>query len=106
MTNNEIKKMIKEKGGSLKKAANEMEIPYTTLFDALKRDIKNTKLEHASIIANYLNLSIDSLMKNKKESINDIEKNKLIKKLNNFSNQDLNELNIIIDKIIIIKENC
>lgn len=105
MNNYEIENLIKQKGKSIKNASNEMNIAYTTLIDILKRDITCAKLENVLLIANYLNTTVDTLLKNKKDAKKEMAKDEILNKINNFNNEDLKELSIIIDKIIKIKEN-
>lgn len=105
MTNEKLTELLEKKGKSIFNVAEEIGIPYTTLRDILKKGILLTRVDKALLIANYLNLKIDNLLNDDKYINIEMKKNEIINKLDKFNNVELNELSVIIDKIIKIKEN-
>ena len=58
----ELRKLIYEKYGSVKNFAKTANIPYTTVMSILNRGIENANLSNILIISNFLELSIDYLV--------------------------------------------
>lgn len=54
----ELKRRIKEKYGSIKNFSNEIELPYTTLDSILKRGIMNASASNILKITNKLGISL------------------------------------------------
>ena len=84
----ELKKLIIEKYGSIRKFAINIDIPYTTIDSILKRGIDNSNVSNVIKICKALNISLD-------QSLNE---NRIINNLS-FDNADIIDFDDDIIKI-------
>lgn len=65
MIENKIKEIILEKYGSVKRFADKIGIPYTTIDTILKRGILKSNVLNVIKICNELNINVDELANGK-----------------------------------------
>lgn len=65
MIEDEIKKLIIEKFGSIRQFALKIDIPYTTIDSILKRGIDNSNVSNVIKMCKALDISVDNLVDNK-----------------------------------------
>lgn len=70
-----IKKLIKDKGFSLRQFSNEINIPYTTFITMLQNGIEKSNLSNVKKVFKALDLSIDKLSDLKNPPIIDLDSN-------------------------------
>lgn len=70
-----IKKLIKDKGFSLRQFSNEINIPYTTFITMLQNGIEKSNLSNVNKVFKALDLSIDKLSDLKNPPIIDLDSN-------------------------------
>lgn len=71
----QIKKLIKEKGYSLRQFSSEIEIPYTTFITMLQNGIEKSNVNNVNKVLNALGLSIDDLSNIKSSPLFNIDSN-------------------------------
>lgn len=70
-----IKKLIKDKGFSLRQFSNEINIPYTTFITMLQNGVEKSNLSNVKKVFKALDLSIDKLSDLKNPPIIDLDSN-------------------------------
>ena len=65
MIENKIKDIIIDKYGSVKRFANKIDVPYTTIDTILKRGMLNSNALNVIKICKELNIDVDELANNK-----------------------------------------
>jgi len=65
MVENKIKELIIEKYGSVKRFADKIQVPYTTIDTILKRGLLNSNVLNVIKICNELGLDIDEIANGK-----------------------------------------
>lgn len=65
MIENKIKDMILEKYGSIRRFANKIQVPYTTIDTIFKRGLLNANVLTVIKICNELDIDINELANNK-----------------------------------------
>ena len=65
MIENKIKDIIIEKYGSVKRFANKIDVPYTTIDTILKRGMLNSNVLNVIKICKELDIDVDELANNK-----------------------------------------
>lgn len=102
MLEDELRKLIIEKYGSIRQFALKIDIPYTTLDSILKRGIDNSNVGNAIKICKALNISVDNLLDNKK-IVSDIETDDIGKDNTNDLSL-LEQYHILFDKDSVLTE--
>ena len=64
-----IKKLIKERGYTLKDFSNKIDMPYSTLHSILSRGIGNASIDNIIKICNGLKIKVEDLEKNKEKEL-------------------------------------
>lgn len=94
-----VKKLIEDKGFTLKHFAGEIDVPYTTLVTILKNNINKASVDNVIKIAQGLETSVEELENKYQESLgvrfNIGEKIKYYRKQKNLS---VDQLGVLIDK--------
>ena len=88
MLEDELKKIIINKYGSIRQFSLKIDIPYTTIDSILKRGIDNSNVGNVIKICRELNISVDNL----------IENNKIISNLH-FDNANPYPIDLVTDSI-------
>lgn len=88
MLEDELKKIIINKYGSIRQFSLKIDIPYTTIDSILKRGIDNSNVGNVIKICRELNISVDNL----------IENNKIISNLH-FDNANSYPIDLVTDSI-------
>ena len=65
MIEEKIKEIIKDKYGSVKRFAEKIEVPYTTIDTILKRGLLNSNVLNVIKICNELEINVDELANGK-----------------------------------------
>lgn len=97
MEKNKLKELLKEKGGSIANVGKTIGIPDTTIKGILSRGIDVATVKNIKAIADYLNITIDSIVYDvepKEIKIQNIEN-----KLKKLSDRDLSIIENLLDSM-------